>query len=115
MNAKHDSTTVCRMVLIVLLACAVWATHAALAPAADPAAAPASQLKLYPHVFFYNAGDGSPDHVAVAGAGVEVVVAIENDVFGRLYSAQADQFDVAQPVILLERAAFADVGRRRRR
>jgi glycosidase len=67
MNAQHDSTNVCRMVLIVLLACAAWATHAGLAPAADPAAAPAGQLKLYPHLFFYNAGDASPDHVAVAG------------------------------------------------
>ena len=44
--------------------------------------------------------------VAVARAGIEIVVAVEDDVLGRLDAAEADQLDVAQLVVLLERAAL---------
>ena len=48
-------------------------------------------------------------------AAIEIVVAIENDVLRRLDPAEPDQRHVAQPVVLLERSALADLGRRRRR
>ena len=51
----------------------------------------------------------------MARAGVEVVVPVEDDVLGRLDPAEPDQRHVAQLVVLLERSALADLGRRRRR
>ena len=45
-------------------------------------------------------GRQEADDVAVARAGVEVVVAIEDDVFRRLDAAEADQRHVAQLVVL---------------
>ena len=50
-------------------------------------------------------GRHETDDVAVARAGIEIVVAVENDVFRRLDAADADQRDVAQLVVLGERAA----------
>ena len=47
--------------------------------------------------------------VAVARARVEIVVAVEDDVFRRLDAADADQRHVAQLVVLRERAAAGAV------
>ncbi len=45
---------------------------------------------------------GETDDVAVAGAAVEPVLPIENDVLGTLDLVEADSFSVDQPVVLRE-------------
>ena len=60
-------------------------------------------------------GREKSDDISVARAGVKIVVPIENDVLRRFDSAQSDQRHVTQLVVLLEWAAFADLGGRRRR
>src|SRR5712675_331865 len=58
-------------------------------------------------------GRQEADDVAVARTGIEIVVAIENDVFRRFDAAEADQRHVAQFVVLRERPT-ARFGRSRR-
>ncbi len=43
---------------------------------------------------------GEADDIAIAGAAVEPVVPIENDVLGTLDLIEADRFGVDQPVVL---------------
>ena len=67
------------------------------------------------HLHLLVIGRKEADDVAVARSRIEIVVAVEDDVLRRLDAAEPDQRDVAQLVVLLERAALADLGRRWRR
>ncbi len=64
------------------------------------------------HLHLLIVGREKADDVAVTRTRIEVVVAVEDDVLRCLDAAKADQLDIAQLVVLLERAAMADLGRR---
>ncbi len=57
------------------------------------------------HLHLLIVGRQEAHDVAVARAGIEIVVAVEDDVFRRLDAAEPDQRHVAQLVVLRERAA----------
>ena len=56
---------------------------------------------------------GEADDVAVAGAAVEPVLPVENDVLGPLHLIEADRFRIDQAVVLGEGRAAAALERRR--